>query len=260
MYPTIFQYGDLAIRSYGLMVATGLLAGIWVASREAARVGENKDIIVDMAFYMVIAAIIGARLLYVLLEWDYFSVHPIEALKIWKGGLVFYGGLIGAIVAGTVYIKKKSMPFWKTADIFAIGIPLGHAFGRVGCFAAGCCYGLATKLPWAVKFTHPESLAPLHVYLHPTQLYSSLSNLSIFGLLFLMRKRKKFEGQLALTYLITYSIARGILETFRGDDRGALILGYLSPAQIIGIVIVVAAAAGMVFLGKREGQARASHL
>lgn len=251
MQPIIFQIGDFAIRGYGLMAALGFMAGIWIASREAERLGENKERTMDMAFYMVLAAIIGSRVLHVLVEWKYFSQHPGEIIKIWEGGLVFYGGLIGAVIVGSWYIWKHSMPFWKTADIFAVGIPLGHAFGRMGCFLAGCCYGYATDLPWAVEFSNPDSLAPLHEHLHPTQLYSSLNNLTIFSILFLMRKGKKFDGQLALTYVFLYSITRGIIELFRGDDRGTVYAGYISTAQGIGIVLAISAIFAMVYLNKK---------
>lgn len=252
MYPIVFQIGDFTIRSYGLMVALGFMAGIWIASREAKRVGEESERIVDMAFYMVLAAIIGSRVLHVMVEWRYFFANPVEILKIWKGGLVFYGGFIGAVIAGVLYIRKYAMPFRKTADIFALGIPLGHALGRIGCFAAGCCFGKATDLPWGVEFSHPESLAPLNVHLHPTQLYSSANNLVIFGILMFFRKRRKFEGQLALTYLLLYSLTRGIIEFFRGDDRGTLITSHISTAQGIGIVLAVAAVAGMIWLSRKE--------
>ncbi len=252
MYPIVFQIGDFTVRTYGLMLAIGFSVGIWVAVREARRVGESGEKIMDMAFYMILAAIVGSRVLHVIVEWRYFMENPAETVKIWKGGLVFYGGLIGAVIAGTWYIKRHSMPFWKTADIFALAVPIGHAFGRIGCFAAGCCFGRATDLPWGVEFTDPQSLAPLGVHLHPTQLYSSLNNLVIFTILMSFRKRKSFDGQIALTYVLLYSVTRGIIEFWRGDDRGTLLFGYLSTAQGIGIVLAAAAAAGLVALSRKN--------
>ncbi len=252
MYPIIVEIGDFAIRGYGLMVATGFLAGIWIASKEAKRLGENSERIADMAFYMVVAAILGSRVLHVMIEWRYFSENPFEIIKLWEGGLVFYGGFLGALLAGTLYIWKHKLPFWRTADIFAVGIPLGHAFGRMGCFLAGCCFGLATDLPWAVEFTNPQSLAPLYEHLHPTQLYSSLSNLSIFAIIFFMRKKKRFEGQLALTYVVLYSITRSIIEFFRGDDRGTLYAGNVSTSQTIALFLAAAAVFAMVHLWKKR--------
>lgn len=252
MHPILIEFGSFSLRVYGLMAALGLMGGIWLASREAVRTGEDKERIMDIAFYMVLAAIIGARLMYVILEWDYFAARPLDALKIWQGGLVFYGGFLGAVIAGTFYVRRHKMPFWKTADCFAIGIPFGHALGRIGCFAAGCCYGLATDLPWAVKFTDPNSLAPLHVDLHPTQLYSAAANFAIFGIIFMMRKKKVFEGQLALTYIALYAITRSIMEFFRGDDRGAVFLGIISPAQITAMIMVGLAIAGMYYLSNSK--------
>lgn len=251
MHPILFHIGSIPVRGYGLMAAIGFLAGIWIASREAVRLGENKERIMDMAFYMVLAAIVGSRVLHVMVEWEYFLQHPGEIIKIWEGGLVFYGGLIGAVMVGSFYIWKHSMPFWKIADIFAVGIPLGHAFGRLGCFLAGCCYGYATDLPWAVEFTDPHSLAPLHEHLHPTQLYSSLNNFTIFAIIFLMRKGKKFDGQLALTYVFLYSVTRGLIEFFRGDDRGTIYAGYISTAQGIGIILAISAIVAMIYLNKK---------
>lgn len=251
MYPIIVEIGDFALRGYGLMVAIGFMAGIWLASKEAARVGAEKEKIIDMAFYMALAAIIGSRVLHVIVEWDYFSDNPAEIIKIWRGGLVFYGGLIGAVLAGGIYIKRHAMPFWKTADIYALAIPLGHAFGRLGCFAAGCCHGKVTDVPWSVRFTSPESLAPLDVHLHPTQMYSAINNLALFALLMFLRTRKKFEGQLALTYLFTYSITRGIIEFWRGDERGALLLGIFSTAQGIGVILALISVIVMVYLSRK---------
>ncbi|MBE9503647.1 MAG: prolipoprotein diacylglyceryl transferase [Proteobacteria bacterium] len=252
MYPIIFEIGSFSLRGYGLMVAVGFIVGIWFAAKEAERVGVEKGKVIDLAFYTVLAAIIGSRVLHVIIEWDYFSKNPVEIIKIWRGGLVFYGGLIGAILVGWLYIIKHKMPFWKTTDICVLVIPLGHAFGRLGCFAAGCCHGKITDLPWAVKFTDPESLAPLNVHIHPTQLYSSINNLAIFALLMFLRKRKKFEGQLALTYLFVYSITRGIIEFWRGDDRGVLFFGIFSAAQGIGVILALMSIVGMIYLSKRK--------
>jgi phosphatidylglycerol:prolipoprotein diacylglycerol transferase len=256
MHPILIEFGDFSLKVYGLMAALGLLSGIWLASREAERTGEDKERVMDIAFYMVLAAILGARLMYVILEWDYFAGRPLDAFKIWQGGLVFYGGFIGAVVAGAIYVRRHAMPFWKTADFFAIGIPFGHALGRIGCFAAGCCYGLATDLPWAVKFTDPNSLAPLHVHLHPTQLYSAAGNFAIFGIVYMMRKKKTFDGQLALTYIALYAVMRSIMEFFRGDDRGAIFFGIISPAQITAMVMVVLAIAGMFYLSRQKGEGK----
>jgi len=256
MHPVLVEIGDFSLRVYGLMAALGLLSGIWLASREAVRTGEDKERIMDIAFYMVLAAILGARLMYVILEWDYFANRPLDAFKIWQGGLVFYGGFIGAVVAGGIYVRRHKMPFWKTADFFAVGIPFGHALGRLGCFAAGCCYGLATDLPWAVEFTDPDSMAPLHVHLHPTQLYSAAGNFAIFGILYMLRKKKSFDGQLALLYIALYAVMRSVMEFFRGDDRGAIFFGIISPAQITAMIMVALAIAGMYYLSRQKGRGK----
>ena len=146
------------------------------------------------------ASLLGARLLYVLIEYKYFIDNPLEAFKIWKGGLVFYGGMIAAMAAGLIYIRKHDMPLWRVGDIVAPSLAIGQAIGRWGCFFAGCCYGVKTDVPWAITFTNPKSLAPLDIPLHPTQIYLSLNALVIFGILMWLLKRKSFDGQVLWTY------------------------------------------------------------
>jgi phosphatidylglycerol:prolipoprotein diacylglycerol transferase len=194
--------------------------------------------ILDLCFYLLIASILGGRLLYVVVEYKYFLANPIEMLKFWKGGLVYYGGLIAAVGVGWLCMKKFQLPFWKTADVLAPSIAIGQAIGRWGCFFAGCCYGVRTDMPWGITFTNPDSLAPLGVPLHPTQIYLSLNALLIFGVLLWVQKRKRFDGQVLLTYGILYSIGRFIIEFFRGDDRGYAIPDTLSTSQFIGLFIL----------------------
>ncbi len=248
MFPVIFQFGEFTVYTYGFFVAVGVLAAIFFARYEAGRVGVDPDRIVDLCFYLVIAAILGSRLFFVILNLDYFMAAPLDIFKIWSGGLVFYGGFIAAFATALALIRAYGLPLGKTADIAALAVPLGHFFGRLGCFSAGCCYGETCELPWAVSFANPESLAPLHTPLHPTQLYSAAANLFIFLVLFAFRKRKRFAGQLFLFYLVLYGVLRSIIEIFRGDDRGGYILDIFSVSQVLGLSVAFFSIVALVMI------------
>jgi len=239
MHPVLLRVGSLTLYTYGFFVALGFLAGILLAQREAKRLGEDQGKINDLFFYVLIAAIVGARLFYVGTDPDKYLENPLEIFKIWNGGLVFYGGFIGGAIGSIVYIRKKGMNLWRTSDILAPSIAAGQFLGRIGCFFAGCCYGKRCDLPWAITFTHPETLAPMGVPLHPTQLYSALANLGIFAILWRFRKRKKYDGQLFWMYAFLYGGSRAFIEIFRGDFRGATIFGLFSISQVLGGIIAL---------------------
>nr|WP_283094871.1 prolipoprotein diacylglyceryl transferase [Nitrospina sp. Nb-3] len=233
----MLEFGILKIFTYGLLVATGFFVGIVLAARQGQKEGLDSARILDLCFYLLIASILGGRLLYVIVEYRYFVSNPLEMLKFWKGGLVYYGGLMAAVATGWYFMRKFDLPFWKTADVLAPSIAIGQAIGRWGCFFAGCCYGVRTDAPWAITFTNLDSLAPLNVPLHPTQIYLSLNALVIFFVLLWVQKKKRFDGQVLLTYGILYSIGRFIIEFYRGDDRGYAVPEMLSTSQFIGIFI-----------------------
>jgi len=239
MHPILVEFGFIKIFTYGLLVATGFFVAILLAGRQGKKEGLDQQKIMDLAFYVLVAALVGGRLLYIIVEYRYFLDNPLEVLKFWKGGLVFYGGFIGAFSVGFWYVRKHQLPVWKVGDIVAPSIAIGQAIGRWGCFFAGCCYGVRTDVPWAITFSDPKSLAPLDIPLHPTQIYLSLNALVIYGILVWLRKRKKFEGQVFWTYGILYSIGRFIIEYYRGDDRGFAVQSVLSTSQFIGIFILL---------------------
>lgn len=251
MYPVLFKFGPLTIYTYGFFVAMGVLSSILFARREGKRLGMDPDRITDLCFYIVIAAIVGSRLFYVAVNFGFFLSRPLDIFKIWNGGLVFYGGFIGAVVTALVFLHKTGMPLGKTADIAAMTIPLGHTFGRIGCFFAGCCYGRACSLPWAVTFYDPHSLAPLNIPIHPTELYEAAGNLFIFLFLLLLHRRKKLDGRLFWLYMMSYGILRSIIEQFRGDDRGAFLFGQVSISQTIGLSAAAVSFAMLVLLSRR---------
>lgn len=252
MYPVLFRIGPFAVHTYGVFVAMAFLSAIALALREARRVGEDADHILDLCFYMLIAAIVGSRVLYVVIDWPTFQQDPVEIIRIWHGGLVFYGGFIAALLTAFWCIKKKGIPLWKTADILAPPVAFGQFVGRIGCFFAGCCYGRVCDLPWAVTFTDPESLAPKGIALHPTQLYSSLNALLVFVVLVLLRRIKSFEGQIFWMYVLLYGLSRSILEFFRGDERGTLVADMVSTSQLIGVIMAAMAIAMIIVLRPRN--------
>jgi phosphatidylglycerol:prolipoprotein diacylglycerol transferase len=248
MHPVLVKLGPLTIYSYGVMIALGIMVGLFLARRQAKREGIDTDKIIDISFYVLLAALIGARLLFVFMNFAEYAAEPFRIFKIWEGGLVFYGGLLSAAAIGIWYIKRFGLPFWQVADILAPSLAIGHAMGRIGCFFAGCCYGRTCDVPWAVTFTDPQSLAPQGIPLHPTQLYSSLS---LFGFLIVLRKKKSFQGELFGTYILCYAIGRFLLEFLRGDPRGVFLGGVFSPAQVIGIPLAGISVAMLLYLRKR---------
>ncbi len=249
MHPILFKIpkieignwviGPIPIRLYGLMIGVGFLLGIYLASRRAKKEGINPDRILDMGVYLLLAAILGSRLFYVLLNLREFSANPFDAFAIWKGGLVFYGGLLAAVPVGIWYVKRHSLPVWKTADITAPFIALAHAFGRLGCFFAGCCYGAPCGGSICITFSDPHSLAPLGTPLYPTQLMEAGGELLNFAILTLVWRKRKFDGQVFWIYPVLYSVLRFGVEFFRGDTaRGIFFGGALSTSQIVSILIL----------------------
>ena len=253
MHPILFRLGPLTIHTYGFLIAIGFLLGLWVALIQAKKEGIPSDKMVDLAFYILLAAIIGSRLLFVLINLDHYLYNPIDIFKIWEGGLVFYGGVLLAVPAAIWYLKKNGLGVWSTADIFAPSIAIGHVFGRLGCFSAGCCYGkISQTLPWGIVFSDPDCLAPTNVPLHPTQLYESAGEFLNFLLLIALRRHKSFDGELFMTYLLFYSVLRFIVEFFRGDVARGFIIGGLSVSQGISIIMFAAASAGFFVLRRRN--------
>ena len=260
MHPVLFTLGPLTIHTYGVLIASGFLAGMFLAVREAKRQGINPDRILDLGMYILAAAVIGSRILDVAVEYKYYAAHPLEIFMIWRGGLVFYGGFIAALLTGVWYLNRHRLPIWKTGDILAPSIALGQAIGRLGCLSAGCCYGKPTTLPWGITFTDPGSLAMLGVPLHPTQLYESVGDFGIFLGLYLFRKKKAFDGQVFWLYVLCYSVLRFLVEMVRGDAvRGFVhIAGLtLSTSQAVGIVAFLTAATMLSRLKKASRRAKA---
>ncbi len=250
MHPILFHFSGFTLYTYGLFLALGFITAVWFSKRNARFYDLKPDDISDLFFVILVCGILGARLLYVLINFAYFQSNLLEIYKIWKGGLVFFGGFIGGVTGSIVMLKIKKLPVFKSADTISPGVALGHAIGRLGCFFAGCCYGRECTLPFAVTFTHPESLAPLHAALHPTQIYMVVANLSLFFILVWIQKHKRFNGMVFLSYIIIYSVFRFIIEFFRGDFRGDFFFDFLSLSQGIGALVTIIALILMVKLAR----------
>ena len=245
MYPELFRIGNFPINTYGVLLALSFLAALIVAARLGARDGLPRERIYDLGLWMLLAALVGSKVLMLWTEPSYREdpLHLIS-LDFLRSGGVFYGGLIGAVATGYFLVRYYGLPWWKTADAFAPGIALGQAIGRQGCFAAGCCWGKPTSLPWGVRFTplgHEITGVPLGVDLHPTQLYESAATLMLFIFLLWLHRRKRFSGQVILFYAVLYSIIRFIIEFFRDDPRGDIAglttLTGLSTSQLISLIV-----------------------
>lgn len=231
MHPVLFKIGFFTIHSYGVMLALGFLAATLLASREAQRRSMNKDLITDLAFVLIISGLIGARILYTLLNFPYFLKNPLEIFLLNRGGLVWYGGLIAAIISLIIFCKVKKQNILSMLDLFAPYAALGQAFGRIGCFLRGCCYGKFTDGAWGFYF--PEHSATLY----PTQLFSALALVVIFILLRLLSDRIKFRGGIFFSYLMLYSVFRFFIEFLRGDTP--VIAFGLTTFQLMSIPILI---------------------
>jgi phosphatidylglycerol---prolipoprotein diacylglyceryl transferase len=253
VHPIAFQLGPLTIHWYGVMIALAFLAGLWTATRRARRENISSERIADIVLWLMLGAILGARIAYVLTYWrEEFADQPfLEIFMIQHGGLVYYGGLIGATIAGSIYIRWKKLPTWKTADVLAPSIALGNVFGRIGCLLNGCCYGRACDLPWAISFPADNPLHPPTYPVHPTEIYDALLNLILYGFLAWLFRRKKFDGQIFATYLLCYAVTRSFVEYFRGDYTNLHYHFGLTPAQWVSVPIFVAGLALAAILSRR---------
>lgn len=253
MFPVLIKIGPLTIHTYGFLIAIGFLVALTLAAREAKRKDIPNESIIDVGFYALLSGIIGARLFFILTNLGNYLEHPLDMVKIWEGGLVFYGGVLFALPTVIWFVKKKGLPLWQIADIWAPSIAIGHAIGRLGCFCAGCCYGTpAEGLPWSVIFTNPDSLAILGTPLHPTQLYESAAELTNFLILITLRRHQSFKGQLFLIYILNYSIIRSVVEMFRGDEvRGFLFPGF-SYSHAISVAMFITALSFLIVLKKKR--------
>lgn len=232
------------------MMAIGFIVAIHWATRRAPKYGIPAEFISDLSIWIIVGGVLGGRIGYLAIEESVSDVFSLHFFEIWKGGMVFYGGLFGALLAIVLFSRRKGYNFFTVADVCSPALALGHFFGRLGCVAAGCCYGQPCDLPWAITFTNPLGLAPLNVALHPTQLYDAVSNLIIIGILLLLQKRQRYNGEIFVVYIILYAIGRSIVEQYRGDSSRGFVdfwglypNQWLSTSTFVGLILIAVAIA-----------------
>jgi phosphatidylglycerol---prolipoprotein diacylglyceryl transferase len=253
VFPRLLELGPITVYTYGVLLAAAYLFGLQLARVRAKERGLDANRVLDLGIYIIISALVGAKLLLLITDFKSFTADPRELLTLARSGGVFYGGLIVAVIVALWYIRRVGLPLWTTCDVFAPGIALGHVIGRFGCLFAGCCYGKPTTRPWGITFTDPFAAAnvgtPLGVALHPTQLYEAGAELLILIVLLVTeRKGRPFPGRTFWLYMLLYAISRFIIEFYRGDDRGTV--GMFSTSQFISIVLAPLAIVMLVYLSR----------
>jgi len=261
VYPVLFELhlgrlGTFTIGTYGLFYALGFLLALRLAVAYARRDGIETARIVDLGILALLAGFVGAKVLLYLLDFRTYLADPMEMIRSLRSAGVFYGGFILASLVAIVYVRRHRMPLGKVADLVAPPLALGQAIGRLGCFAAGCCYGKACDLPWAVTFTDPRAArltgVTLNAPLHPTQIYHALADLAILAITAALMRRRRFEGQVFWVYVLSYAVLRFVVEFFRGDTVRGLYFGQrLSTSQIIAVPAAILAIAALVHFGRR---------
>ena len=255
MHPILFEIGRFPVYTYGVLLAAAYLLGLQFAIVRGRKRGLDANRTMDLGIWIIISALIGAKALLLIVEWDTFKADPDELWTLLRSGGVFYGGLIAAVTVALWYLWRHRMPVWTVTDAFAPGIALGHVIGRLGCLMAGCCFGIrAPDLPWAITF-HSEYAAqnvgtPLNVPLHPTQLYEAGAELLILILLLVTeRKGRPFPGRTFWGYMFLYGVSRFIIEFYRGDARG--MIGSFSTSQFVSLIIVPLSIIMLIYLSRR---------
>jgi phosphatidylglycerol:prolipoprotein diacylglycerol transferase len=244
MLPNLIRIGNFFLPTYGLLVALGFMTALWMSARLGRAAGLNSEAVLNLGIYSGLAALLGAKALLIALDFRYYLQFPSElfSMATLRAGGIFYGGLVAALVTAFFYMRRKKLPGLVTADAFAPGLALGHSIGRLGCFAAGCCWGAPTHLPWAVTFSNPIAHervgVPLGEPLHPTQLYESLAEAVIFLILYRRYARPHRPGAVIGLYLALYSSARFLIEFVRSHDLSNAYFGPLVTEQWIALALV----------------------
>ena len=246
MFPKIFSIGTFFLPTYGVLVALGFLTGLWITVKIAKKSGIDGEKITNLAVYVALAGLIGAKLLMIAFDWPDIQIFSMSTLQ---AAGVFQGGLILALITAFFYIRHNKLPVLSTADAFAPGVAIGHAIGRLGCFAAGCCWGKECHLPWAVTFrnldAHELTNVPLNVPLHPAQLYESISEVLLFAFLYWRGGKSHAPGQIIGLYLVISSIIRFLIEFERFHEQA---LPFGLPLSITQWIAIGLAIAGVVLL------------
>ncbi|MFC2091321.1 prolipoprotein diacylglyceryl transferase [Elusimicrobiota bacterium] len=247
MFPKLLSIGNLTIHTYGLFVAIGAVLGFNLVLKHAKYRNLSNDFMNNLFLGMIFSGFIGARIMYVMYEFDQYRTDLIKTLMFWEGGLVFLGGLLGGGFWVLIWCKKTGVSFWDVADVLSVGLAFAHAMGRIGCFFAGCCYGRPADMFFCITFNKPSSLAfPLGTPLHPTQIYSA-GFLLLLSFILSNKLKKKTAGSASVfgLYLAAYGLFRFFIEFFRGDYRGVQIAG-VTVTQISAMLFFVL---GLYLLG-----------
>ncbi len=259
MYPELFHIGSFPVNTYGVLLALAFMAALFVASRLGARDGLPRERVFDLGLWMLLGGLVGSKLLLMLAEPEYgANWRNLLSIDFLRSGGVWYGGFLGGLLTGVLLIRRYRLPFWKVLDAFAPGVAIGQAVGRQGCFAAGCCWGRPTGVPWGVEFgelAHRITGVPTGVHLHPTQLYESFAALLIFLFLYRLHRRKSFDGQVIGAYAVLYGLTRFAIEFFRDDPRGDIFgltsLTHLSTSQLISLLVGITSLVVLVIRWRR---------
>jgi len=261
LHPILISIGSFHLPTYGFLLVMAILGGIYTAMRLGRRVGLDPALILDFCTWLMLVALVGAKVLMVLTDWSYYRANPEEifGLSTLMAGGVFYGGFLAALFFAIWYVRVQKLSFWKLADVLAPAVALGQSVGRLGCFSAGCDYGKPTTAPWGVVFTstfaHEVGGVPLGVRLHPAQLYESFATLIIFGLLLWWFPKRKRDGDVFLGYVGLYAVARFTLEFLRGDeDRGFVFHHLLSTSQLIALLALAGIATVLILRHRHVGE------
>ena len=247
--PVAFTVFNIEVRWYGILIAVALVLALALACKRSERYGVKQDDVLDFFLFLTPAIIVGARLYYVIFEWDYYSAHPSEIIAVWHGGLAIHGGIIAGVIVGIILCYVKKISFFTLADVVIPGLPLGQAIGRWGNYFNQEAHGVVTNLPWAITVHDPVMGV---VKVHPTFLYESVWDLLVFVLVLVYEKKwKKQNGELLFLYLILYSLGRFFIEGLRTDSL--MFLG-LRTAQFVSLVFIAVGTAGLYWLRKKSVQ------
>jgi phosphatidylglycerol:prolipoprotein diacylglycerol transferase len=260
MHPILFEAGGFTLYSYGVLLAAAYLLGLQFALMRARSRGLDPQRVMDMGIWIIVSALVGAKLLLLIVDVRRYTGSARDLLELARSGGVFYGGLLAAVAVALWYLRRHRLPLWTTADVFAPGIALGHAVGRLGCLMAGCCFGRPTSLPWAITFHDPVAAAnvgtPLGVPLHPTQVYEAGAEaLILFALLAFERRGRPFPGRTFWVYMLLYGVSRFVIEFYRGDSRG-MVFDTLTTSQFVSAILVPVSIAMHLLLARRPDPSR----
>ena len=252
MYPILIDIFGFSIHSYGVLLAIGFMVGISLSVKESIRVQVDPEKILNLIFWILISSIIGSRVFHCIVFYPQYVDNPLRILYLWEGGLVFYGGFIGALLACVIYLRINKMNFWQVSDFLIPLVMLGLMFGRIGCLLAGCCFGktCGSDFIFGMTFHHTLGLGVKNIPLYPTQILSAINALTIFFILWFYRKHKRFHGEIFAICLILYSITRSLIEALRDDPRGFLHLGpiNLSESQSVSVFMLLFAAYILIWI------------